>query len=566
MITQSPSFRLKDVSVRTKFLVSTLMLTAIMIVVGSIGIWGMSQIQGNLNSVSTQQMAKVRVINAMRLDYALFIADTASVVATTNLNQVRGIFGDMKNQVDALSADTKTYLAMPHQPGEQHDVTTIKNTLPAIVQNLQPFVASGLASPATAVAELSYAINHPDASTQGYTDVQGAFAHLLTFLNGYVNQIRVDSENSFHQLLATMIVLMVLGAIASFVIGQFMAHIIIKPLDATVRVVQAIAQGDLRSLEHFTRDYGSKDAFGQLTYAISDMVEGLRTLIANIQDTMGRFTTDSLQITVAVKQTSQATEQVAQTVQQVATDATNQSHDLTDVARQVDQLGIVIADSRSQAQVTAQSMQTLNENNQATAKIVKRLGDRSAEIGQIIQTITEIAEQTNLLALNAAIEAARAGEQGRGFAVVADEVRKLAERSTTATKEISTIVREVQESTQNTVTVIESGVTEMAQGVERTEATSRVLAVIANSSETINAALAQVAGVSEATSVSSESVSAAVEEITAQMLEATTATQNLARIAQDLQESILQFQLGDEPTTDPSDHYEPVVSSLQLVA
>jgi methyl-accepting chemotaxis protein len=543
---QSPSFRLKDVSIRTKLLAATLLLTGIMVVISGVGIWGMSQIQSNLNLITNQQIAKIRIINAMRLDYANFSGTLDLATVYENADQQKQTFAQGQQYANTLIADTNTFLASPHRPEEIQDVAFIKKTIPSIVQTLQPFFVLAQQNISAAIATLKAAINQPQADTQAFVDLQNTFDHLLANLNGYVRQIRADSDASFHTLLATMIAFAALGAVLSFAIGLFVTNMIVKPLDAAVQAVRAIAQGDLRSLDGFTHRYGGKDAFGQLTFALADMVGGLRGLIANIQQTVRRFSNDALQITTAAQQTTQATEQVAQTVQQVAADAAHQSHELAEVAHQVDELGTVIAESRSQAQATAQSMQTLNENNQSTAQIVKRLGDRSAEIGQIIETITEIAEQTNLLALNAAIEAARAGEQGRGFAVVADEVRKLAERSTNATREISTIVREVQQSTQNTVEVIESGVAEMGQGVERTVATSRVLEVITSNSQQINSSIAQVAHISEQTSSSSEAVSAAIEEISAQMVEATAVTQNLAQVAQELQQSIAQFQIDDE--------------------
>jgi methyl-accepting chemotaxis protein len=562
MTSPSTSFRVKDISVGAKIMFSTSIFMILVLGICAIGIWGMSQIQNNLDSVITQQIAKVRVIHDIRLDYETVTSNLAEAALVTDPTAEGQFFTTFGNALTALSNDTQTYLAMPHNTAEQQYVAFLQQNLPTYMKNVQPLVAAGQADPAATAVSLRAAFNAPASTNQFYTNFQTTLDHLLSFLNGYINQLRANSDATFHQVIVIMLSLTVVCAVIIFAFGQVLKQMIVRPLNAAVRVVQRVAQGDLCSLDGFLHEHGSKDAFGQLTYALAEMVEHLRSLIANVRETLIAFTEDSVHITTAVQQTTQATEQVAQTVQQVAVDAAQQSGALSQVVGQVGDLAQVITESQTQAQSTAESMRSLNQNNQATAQIVKGLGERSAEIGNIIGTITEIAEQTNLLALNAAIEAARAGEQGRGFAVVADEVRKLAERSASATQEIRRIVSEVQESTHKTVTVIEGGIGEIQQGLEGSEKASSQLEVVTQSSRVINDAIVQVAGISEETSASSEEVSAAVEEITAQMIEAAKASQNLTHAAEGLQQILSSFQLDDgAPAQKP--HHAPPVTLLR---
>jgi methyl-accepting chemotaxis protein len=226
------------------------------------------------------------------------------------------------------------------------------------------------------------------------------------------------------------------------------------------------------------------------------------------------------------------------------------------------------------------------------------MGRRSEQISQIVETIDDIAGQTNLLALNAAIEAARAGEQGKGFAVVADEVRKLAERSSKATKEISGIIHEIQTTVKEAVVAMDAGSKEVENGVLRAQESGEALAEILSAAKGVNQqiqtiaasakqmgdlsgelvsasdavnkvtdkntvlagemetgakavvqSIESIASVSEENSAAVEEVSASVEEMSAQVEEVSASTQGLADLAQILQQVVSEFVLPDVKTT-----------------
>ncbi|WP_456279493.1 methyl-accepting chemotaxis protein [Bacillus sp. AK128] len=163
---------------------------------------------------------------------------------------------------------------------------------------------------------------------------------------------------------------------------------------------------------------------------------------------------------------------------------------------------------------TSQQMDSINHSVQHLAKIIEQLTDKSSEIGNIIQLITGITEQTNLLALNAAIEAARAGEHGKGFAVVADEVRKLAEESKKSAHHISILVSDIQQGTKEASTAMNKGLTEVKDGIHSVEKTATSLKQIVASAEDVTIQIQEVSAVSQQISAGTEQLSVTTKDMT----------------------------------------------------
>jgi methyl-accepting chemotaxis protein len=159
-------------------------------------------------------------------------------------------------------------------------------------------------------------------------------------------------------------------------------------------------------------------------------------------------------------------------------------------------------------------MHRIADRVQMSAKTVEELGKRSDQIGSIIGTIEDIADQTNLLALNAAIEAARAGEQGRGFAVVADEVRALAERTARATKEIDKMIKTIQQETKSAVSVMEEGVAEVEQGMQEASRSGEALRMIQEEINMVNQQVQQIATAAEEQTATTSEISCNIHQIT----------------------------------------------------
>ncbi len=200
---------------------------------------------------------------------------------------------------------------------------------------------------------------------------------------------------------------------------------------------------------------------------------------------------------------------------------------------------------------TLENMQTISEKVRRSATVVEQLGARSDQIGAIVATIEDIADQTNLLALNAAIEAARAGEQGRGFAVVADEVRALAERTTKATREIGEMIKSVQNETKSAVGIMNEGVQDMQRGTQEAGQSGEAIAGILIQIDQVTTQINQIATAAEEQTATTHEITMNIQQISDVVThsargaeEISLAAQQLQRLSVELQEMLDKFRLA----------------------
>lgn len=233
----------------------------------------------------------------------------------------------------------------------------------------------------------------------------------------------------------------------------------------------------------------------------------------------------------AVLKASDITTQITTAIQQVALNAQTSAKEASHAAE-------TARNGAKTVQETIQGMQTIKAKVGLSAEKVQEMGERSNQIGAIVETIDDIASQTNLLALNAAIEAARAGEHGKGFAVVADEVRKLAERSSIATKEIGALIKGIQQTVAEAVLAMNEGAKEVEQGVTRASLSDEALTSILKAAETVNQQVDDIAQAAQQISVSSNELVVSMDSVSAVVEENTAATEQMSVSSNEVTEAV----------------------------
>jgi len=325
--------------------------------------------------------------------------------------------------------------------------------------------------------------------------------------------------------------------------------------DAILRLLDemgSLAEGDLTVKATVT-----EDITGAIADSVNFAVEALRSLVTTINET-------AVQVSAAAQETQATAMHLADAAQHQARQISSASVAINDMATSIDNVSKNSAESADVAQrsvqiaangaqvvrQTIQGMDNIRDQIQETSKRIKRLGESSQEIGAIVELINDISEQTNILALNAAIQAASAGEAGRGFAVVADEVQRLAERASGATKRIETLVQTIQSDTNEAVSSMEQTTAEVVSGARLAEDAGHALGEIESVSNNLAALIQGISTSARQQSAAATNISATmnvIQEITSQTSVGASQTAesigNLAQLASDLRRSVADFKL-----------------------
>ncbi|MDP4084025.1 MAG: methyl-accepting chemotaxis protein [Bacillota bacterium] len=402
----------------------------------------------------------------------------------------------------------------------------------------------------------------------------------ILYVDEKQNTSTLVKNKLIHVNLLIGVILLLILALLSFLIYRGM----IIPIKHLVFVSEDVSKGILVE-EVRPKIANRKDELGKLGNSMNIMIHNFRELIKEVTETIELVASSAEELSASSEETTRATHQIASAIQEVASGSETQLHGATESAlaaeemkvgmeRIAETISMVSSDSTDTEKEAEQGQQSIvlaerqmgniNDSFHESASIVQKLSERSNEIGQIASLITDIANQTNLLALNAAIEAARAGEQGKGFAVVADEVRKLAEQTSLSAKQVSELVDVIQKESFSSAESMNKVSNEVNEGIKQIHEVGNAFKRILSATQSVAKQTLEISAVSEEISASTRQMAVSVENMAsiarvsvdsshqvasssqeqlASMEEITVSTESLAKMAQNLKELIHHFKI-----------------------
>ncbi|KGR76274.1 methyl-accepting chemotaxis protein [Ureibacillus sinduriensis] len=567
---------LRNLSISKKLLIIIIVSALALGSVGTLGVSYINEMAKGSNDMFKDNLIPLNKIMQIRVNARASDAYTLELLVTEDA-------GRNKELIDEISS-----------AWEEIDLLISEIETMQLTKNQQDFVqqykqrAQELADKRNKVLQLAEVNNNDEAYSLYLGEVEESRAALNDTLKEMQQSTITNAESingannkNKQEIIVFVTGIIVIALIILVALSTIISRMIVRPINEIKGLVKEAENGDFT----VKGNYESKDEIGQLTASINNMTNSLQTVFSTVQDSTQQVASASEQLSASAEQNSNASEHITMTVQELALgsdkqleaveqssrvigDITNHTETISGhtekITKDVLHTSTLSIEGNKAIQKVNEQMNSIFENVNSLSMAVKSLDSRSNEIGQITNVITGISAQTNLLALNAAIEAARAGEHGKGFAVVADEVRKLAEESTNSTEQIANLIQLIQHDTSLTLETMEKAAKEVQSGlnvvsiagssfekieqavngiVSQIEDISQLLKNLSSGTVLVNDSIKNVSNVAQNSSMITQNISAATEEQLASMQEITSSSLALAKLADNLQVLIKQFKI-----------------------
>lgn len=567
---------LKNLRIRSKLIVLMIVSLIASMVIGSIAIFKLTTLSHEMNTIYEEKTVPSNwisdaVVFNLRIDRIIL-----EMTASKDNNEKKALYKEVNEGIDEVLGNFATLEKMTLTPEEQADLDNFYKQVDIFTEDQNKVFDLALANKNDAAYKL-YKTNVKEPRSAMIDSLE----HMRQLKMDQTKDINEHNAASVSNLKTFIIIIASVAAILIIVMSMLIIRSITMPMRDLHEQVSALAQGDFT----VKGTYDSNDEFGQLTQSFNQMITQLSSVLHQVQDSAKLIDDTSIQLGSNVDESSNAMTHVVQSVQQITEGAETTQQKLQgnvqsiqnvtaqfDVMKQhVDELNALSqiayeAANTGTSTITANvdQMQHIRSSVEQSNDVIQTLANRISEVDQILKVITGIADQTNLLALNAAIEAARAGEHGKGFAVVADEVRKLAEQSLEAANSIGTILSTIKSDTAHSVSIMEVVLKEAHSGISTTEHTAQQFNEIVQHTENMTPSITTIAtnihdikreidvinengeellAVSTQNAQNAELVSASTEEQSASLDEIHQSSNGLTEIATNLNTTVQQFKV-----------------------
>lgn len=567
---------LQNINISKKILFIIMFSTIALLLIGLFGMYGMKDMADNSQEMYEESLlpntyiAKVQNFRRTNDSYVI------ELMITTDEKRNQELLEAIKKNTEEADQYVKKLDAIQFSPKEAETYKAFKDAYSSF-RSLQEEVTS-------------LAINNfNDSAYNLYTTNLQSKRNII---NSQLDELqeaneaeaeRISKANDSHYTTMMLVTagIIIVAVVLAILFGLYISAMIVNPIKRLKTLMEKGGEGDFSERSA----YIGKDEVGSLSDSYNTMAEGMKELIETLTETSHHLASSSEQLSSSSEESSRASEHISETIQDLAEISESQmkliassskgiqsvndtTGSITERAKKVaetaEQTSGVSAEGAKRISEVTKQMKSINHNVATLAQSIATLESRINQIGDITMVITAISSQTNLLALNAAIEAARAGEQGKGFAVVADEVRKLAEQTAGSAEQITILVSQIQTDSKNTSLSMTTAANDVDAGIgivqdagdsfkeiERSvnelvilvEEVSGSLDQLKEHTNTINHSILEVNNMASEAASSTENVSAATEEQVASMQEIAASSTSLAKLASVLQEKIKQFKI-----------------------